>query len=103
MSEAANGSRYRQVLLETVRGISGNGSRAFDPMEVMRQTLNTLGIHADENLKSAILCCFNDLLRTGLVGLGDPRPITNLVNAPPWPHGVCHVTPEGKETLKHAS
>jgi hypothetical protein len=70
MLTAANGSRCQQALLEAIQGASGNGSVSFNPAEVMRQTVQNLGAQSDDDVKRAILCCFNDLLRTGAVGLG---------------------------------
>jgi hypothetical protein len=106
MPTASNGSRCQQVLLETIQRESRDGTVSFNPVDVMRAAVQTLDAQADEDLRQAILYGFNDLLRTGVIGLGetkklDPKSGTDYVGK--WPHGVCHVTPDGLETLKRAS
>ncbi len=50
---------------------------------------------------SAVLSYFNDLLRAGVVGLGEiPRPGKRLGQ---WPNGLCHITRAGEATLAQAS
>jgi hypothetical protein len=108
MATTTNGDHLRQTMLNGIRDASRNGTAAFNPDDVLSHTLQTIGTPADATIRAAILCYFNDLLRTGAVGLGDVESIDPKfrVRSGPnllWPHGLCHVTPEGQEVLKQAS
>jgi hypothetical protein len=103
MPSSANGNRVRQLLLDAIRDASRKGAVSFSPEDVMRHVVATLNATSDEGLKRAVLCHFNELLRTGVVGLGDATAFVGYRAGPPWPNGAAHVTPQGEEMLKHAS
>jgi hypothetical protein len=108
MPPATNGNRLRQVVLDVIRDASRNGCVSFNPDDVLRQAVDTLGVPSDELLRRAVLCYFNDLLRTGAIGLGDAKSIDPRIRLSAglgsiWPHGSCHVAPEGEEVLNQAS
>lgn len=105
MPTVANGNRSREVLLQTIQAASQNGSVSFSPDDVMWDALKGLNAGSDDDLKRAVLGHFNDLLRSGAVGLGDPKALlTGLTpQGNPWPHKAAYLTPEGKKTVEHAS
>jgi hypothetical protein len=108
MASAVNGSKIPEAMLDAIRANSRNGSVSFSPDDVMKQVVGQLNAASDEDLKRAVLCYFNDLLRTGVVGIGDKESIDPKIRVSfgptaEWPHGKCYLTPDGKEVLNQAS
>src|SRR5262245_60653961 len=96
MGSSTNGSRFRQVLLDIIRETTRNGAVSFSPEDVMQEAIKKLNAFSDEALKRAVLCYFNELLRTGVVGLGDPKEVAvagrSFRGGSPWPNGTAHLT-----------
>jgi hypothetical protein len=104
MLSAADGSCCQQALLDAIRNATRNGAVSFSAEEVMEQTVKALNAASDDDLKRVVLGYFNELLRTGVVGLGNAREIAAGIGLrPPWPNGAAHLTPQGEETLRQAS
>jgi hypothetical protein len=94
-------------LLEAIQDATRNGRDAFSPEHVMNQVAKSVSEMPDDGLKRAILLHFNDLLRTGVVGLGDPKSIAprghSVGATSSWPHGAANVTPTGQDALNQAN
>jgi hypothetical protein len=106
MTAATNGIQLQQAVLDAIRDTSSNGSVSFDPTEVFDDTMKKLGNPSDQQLQVAVLCYFNDLLRTGTICLGDTEKMQCRVGTgarEAWPNGRCHVTSAGAAALKQAS
>ncbi len=104
---ASNGSLLQRVVLEAIQNYSSDGSTSFDPRDVLSAAVEKLGNPSDNALKLAVLCYFNDLLRSGVICLGDVSKVNSGfgLNNPQtaWPHGSCHVSPAGVSVLQQAS
>ncbi len=108
MGLSLNAGKIPEAMLDAIRANSSNGSVSFSPDDVIKQVVGQLNAASDEDLKRAVLCYFNDLLRAGVVGIGDKDYVDpkRRVSAGPtaeWPHGKCYLTPDGKEVLTQAS
>lgn len=93
------------ALLDAIRSESQSGVRTFDPSSVMKKAMAAMGyggpVPKDETLQKAILILFNDYLRSGLIGMGDPKSVGSI-SVGSWPTSF-HLTPEGNELLEQAS
>ncbi len=111
MQAAVAGHRCQQMLLAAIERESRSGAVAFLSEDVMQQVVKEAvkdpGAAANKDIHRAVLSYFNDLLRTGVIGLGDTEPIPGNVSfqfgPAPWPNGKAHVTPHGLKTLTQAS
>jgi hypothetical protein len=104
-----DGNRLPLLMMEAIQSISRNGTVAFSPVDVMQKVASSIGVveASDDSLKRAILSHFDDLLRAGIVGLGDPSKVVRTAvfssSDVAWPNGVAHLTPRGETALKEAS
>jgi hypothetical protein len=93
-----DGQTIRRVLLEVVEELSrtqGNSLQSASILQAAAQRLNIRGGTRDISSEQALLTLFHDLFRTGHLAWG-----LNLSNpAPPF----CHVTEQGRNTLRHLS
>lgn len=71
-------------------------------MKVAKKLYGPGPIRVDNTQSREVWRCFNDLLRSGVVGLGDGKVVDGIVGGL-WPHGQVYVTPEGVEVLKQVS
>jgi hypothetical protein len=106
MQSTANGAHFRELLLDSINAASNQGSVSFSPEDVMLEVITKLNATSDKQMKQAVLSYFNELLRTGMIGLGDTSKIKSgmpTLGGPPWPYGSAHVTLQGEQLLKHVA
>jgi hypothetical protein len=95
MTDHIDGNIIHQVLLEVVVELSKINNSYMQSGAILQKTAERLGIHHNPTYEQALLTLFYDLFRNGHLAWG-----FNLANVdPPW----CHVTEQGRETLRHLS
>lgn len=89
-----SGQAMRKVMLEVVEEFNTRGSGNFQAGPILKEVAQRCGATSTE-MQQAILTVWNDLFRSGLLAPG-----LNLDN-PTFP--FCHVTAQGRESLKQLS
>lgn len=90
-----SGNEIRNVLLQVLKEYDKQGPSYFQSTQILIETSKRLNITGDLPLEQALLTFFHDLFRNGYLAWG-----YNIHNAgPPF----CHLTEQGRETLKHIS
>jgi len=92
-----DGQEIRRVLLEVIEEYSRGSHGSLQASGILQKSSNLLGISSQSNIRDqqALLTLFQDLFRSGHLSWG-----LNLCN-PVSP--FCHVTEQGRETLRHLS
>lgn len=95
MATIIDGQTIRKVLLEVLDNLSKQGS-GFQSSTILSEASQKLGLrHNDVIMEQTLLTFFYDLFRTGHLSWG-----YDLANPnPPF----CHLTEQGRRTLKHLS
>jgi hypothetical protein len=89
-------SDVRQTVLEIIKEESRNGQDSFGPGRVKQLTIQRIGNSHSRPTELAFLTFWNELLRGGLIAMGDSNSTT-------WDPLKFFVTDEGKKSLEHAS
>ena len=92
---AFDAARARIVMLEVIARYEKQGPGFFQAGSILREVAKQLGGSGNLDIEQAILTLWYDLFRSGHLSPG-----YNL-NNPDLPH--CHLTDQGRETLRHAS
>ena len=90
-----DGNKLRQYLLETVAACNAQGPDHLQSGTILRQVADRLNDRQKEKYGQLILTLLHDLFRTGYLAWG-----SNLESPDP-PN--CHLTAQGRETLKTLS
>lgn len=90
-----DGQSIRSTLLEVVEELARTQANSLQTSSILEATVARLGIRRDRNSVQALLTAYHDLFRNGHLAWG-----LDLSNSEP---PFCHVTEQGRNTLRHFS